>query len=195
MGSGPAGLFAAYRLVQAGFEPVVIERGLEVTERTRQWNRFLKGETFNPESNLLFGEGGAGTYSDGKLYTRVKDPRVAEVLQILADHGAPREILYDAKPHIGSNLLPSVIRRLRNSLRDRGAVFRFSTRMTGLHIDGRQNLRASTSNRGTPSKPSTSFSVSATRRATPSAASTASAWPWNRSPSNSAPESSTPRKS
>jgi uncharacterized FAD-dependent dehydrogenase len=135
VGSGPAGLFAAYRLVQAGFEPVVIERGLEVTERTRQWNRFLKGDTFNPESNLLFGEGGAGTYSDGKLYTRIKDPRVAEVLGILADHGAPREILYDAKPHIGSNLLPSVIRRLRNSLGDRGAVFRFSTRMTGLHID------------------------------------------------------------
>jgi uncharacterized FAD-dependent dehydrogenase len=136
VGSGPAGLFAAHRLVQAGLEPIIIERGLEVTERTRQWNSFLKGAPFNPESNLLFGEGGAGTYSDGKLYTRVKDPRVAEVLQILADHGAPREILYDAKPHIGSNLLPSVIRRLRKSLRDRGAVFHFSTRMTGLRIDG-----------------------------------------------------------
>ncbi len=136
VGSGPAGLFAAYRLVQAGFAPVVIERGLEVTERTRQWNRFLKGDAFNPESNLLFGEGGAGTYSDGKLYTRVKDPRVGEVLEILANYGAPREILYDAKPHIGSNLLPSVVRRLRNSLRDRGAEFRFSTRMTGLRIYG-----------------------------------------------------------
>ena len=135
VGSGPAGLFAAYRLVQAGLEPVIIERGLEVTERTRQWNRFLKGDAFNPESNLLFGEGGAGTYSDGKLYTRVKDARVAEILRILADHGAPREILYDAKPHIGSNLLPSVIRRMRKSLRDRGAEFRFSTRMTGLRID------------------------------------------------------------
>ncbi len=135
VGAGPAGLFAAFRLVQAGFEPIIIERGLEVTERTRQWNRFLKGDAFNPESNLLFGEGGAGAYSDGKLYTRVNDPRVAEVLQILADHGAPREIVYDAKPHIGSNLLPSVIRRLRNTLRDRGAVFRFSTRMTGLIVD------------------------------------------------------------
>lgn len=135
VGAGPAGLFAAFRLVQAGFEPIIIERGLEVTERTRQWNRFLKGDAFNPESNLLFGEGGAGAYSDGKLYTRVKDPRVAEVLQILADHGAPREIVYDAKPHIGSNLLPSVIRRLRKTLRDRGAEFRFSTRMTGLIVD------------------------------------------------------------
>jgi uncharacterized FAD-dependent dehydrogenase len=135
VGSGPAGLFAAYRLVQAGLEPVIIERGLDVTERTRQWNHFLKGAPFNPESNLLFGEGGAGAYSDGKLYTRVKDPRVREVLKILADHGAPNEILYDAKPHIGSNLLPSVIRRLRKSLSDRGAVFHFSTRMTGLRID------------------------------------------------------------
>ncbi len=138
VGSGPAGLFAAYRLVQAGLEPIIVERGLEVTQRTRQWNSFLKGEAFDPESNLLFGEGGAGTYSDGKLYTRVKDPRVEEVLEILADHGAPREILYDAKPHIGSNLLPSVVRRLRKDLRDRGAVFHFSTRMTGLRIeDGR----------------------------------------------------------
>ncbi len=135
VGSGPAGLFAAYRLVQAGLEPIVVERGLEVTERTRQWNRFLKGETFNPESNLLFGEGGAGTYSDGKLFTRIKDPRVGEVLEILVAHGAPRQILFDAKPHIGSNLLPSVVRRLRKSLRDRGAVFRFSTRMTGLRIE------------------------------------------------------------
>jgi uncharacterized FAD-dependent dehydrogenase len=135
VGSGPAGLFAAYRLVQAGLEPIVVERGLEVTERTRQWNRFLKGEMFNPESNLLFGEGGAGAYSDGKLFTRINDPRVREVLEILVDHGAPREILFDAKPHIGSNLLPSVVRRLRNTLRDRGAVFRFSTRMTGLRIE------------------------------------------------------------
>ncbi len=135
VGSGPAGLFAAYRLVQAGIEPIVVERGLEVTERTRQWNSFLKGETFNPESNLLFGEGGAGTYSDGKLFTRVNDPRVGEVLEILVAHGAPREILFDAKPHIGSNLLPSVVRRLRNTLSDRGVVFRFSTRMTGLRIE------------------------------------------------------------
>jgi uncharacterized FAD-dependent dehydrogenase len=136
VGAGPAGLFATYRLVQAGLRPIVIERGLEVTERTRQWHRFLDGDAFDPESNLLFGEGGAGAYSDGKLYTRVRDPRVSEILGILADHGAPGEILYEAKPHIGSNLLPSVIRRLRRSLVDRGADFHFSTRMTGLRIDG-----------------------------------------------------------
>jgi uncharacterized FAD-dependent dehydrogenase len=136
VGSGPAGLFATFRLVQSGLQPIVIERGLEVTERTRRWYRFLKGDAFDPESHLLFGEGGAGTYSDGKLYTRVNDPRVAEILQILVDHGAPSDILYDAKPHIGSNLLPSVVRRMRKNLADRGVAFRFSTRMSGLETDG-----------------------------------------------------------
>ncbi len=134
VGSGPAGLFAAWRLVEAGLRPTVIERGPDVTERTKRWNRFLRGDAFDPESNLLFGEGGAGAYSDGKLYTRVRDPRVREVLEVLAASGAPQSILYDAKPHIGSNLLPSVVRRLRRGLVDRGAEFRFSTRMTGLVV-------------------------------------------------------------
>jgi uncharacterized FAD-dependent dehydrogenase len=136
VGSGPAGLFAAWRLVEAGCRPVVIERGPDVTERTRRWHRFLRGDAFDPESNLLFGEGGAGAYSDGKLTTRIRDPRVREVLEVLAASGAPGSILYDAKPHIGSNLLPSVVRRMRRQLTDRGAEFRFSTRMTGLVCDG-----------------------------------------------------------
>lgn len=139
VGAGPAGLFAAWRLMQAGAAPLVIERGPEVTDRTRRWNRFLRGEApFDPECNLLFGEGGAGAYSDGKLYTRVHDPRVREVLEVLAACGAPPEILYDAKPHIGSNLLPSVVRRLRRRLLEGGAQLRFDATMTGLHIvDGR----------------------------------------------------------
>ena len=138
VGSGPAGLFAVWRLVEAGLTPVVVERGPDVTERTKRWNRFLHGDVFDPESNLLFGEGGAGAYSDGKLYTRIRDPRVHEVLEILAASGAPKSILYDAKPHIGSNLLPSVVRRMRRSLADRGAEFRFSTRMTRLIGEGGQ---------------------------------------------------------
>ncbi len=132
VGCGPAGLFAAWRLVEAGLTPIVVERGPDVTERTKRWNRFLRGDEFDPESNLLFGEGGAGAYSDGKLYTRIRDPRVHEVLEVLTVSGAPKSILFDAKPHIGSNLLPSVVRRMRRALADRGAEFRFSTRMTGL---------------------------------------------------------------
>ncbi len=135
VGCGPAGLFAAWRLVEAGLRPTVIERGPDVTERTRRWNRFLRGDAFDPESNLLFGEGGAGAYSDGKLYTRVRDPRVREVLEALVESGAPPSILYESKPHIGSNLLPSVVRRLRRRLADRGVEFRFSTRMTGLVVE------------------------------------------------------------
>ncbi|MCA8960525.1 MAG: FAD-dependent oxidoreductase [Planctomycetes bacterium] len=142
IGAGPAGLFAAYRLAQAGVPGIVVERGLPVLERSIQWNGFLKGkQTFDPESNLLFGEGGAGTYSDGKLYTRVHDERAPEVLRVLAECGAPDEILYEGKPHVGSNLLPSIIRRLREWLIAHGIEFRFSTRMTGIELDGRE-LRA-----------------------------------------------------
>ncbi len=137
VGAGPAGLFAAWRLVQAGAAPLVIERGPEVTDRSRRWHRFLRGEApFDPECNLLFGEGGAGAYSDGKLYTRVHDPRVRDVLELLAACGAPSDILYDAKPHVGSNLLPSVVRRLRRRLLDGGAQFRFDATMTGLQVAG-----------------------------------------------------------
>ncbi|MAJ28995.1 hypothetical protein CBD41_06340 [bacterium TMED181] len=149
IGTGPAGLFCAMRLIQAGARPRVIERGPEVVERSRRWNRFIRGEEFEPECNLLYGEGGAGAYSDGKLYTRVQDPRVIEVLEALVEYGAPKEILTDGRPHVGSNLLPSVVKRMRNDLIQKGAQFFFdhrfvdfvstahkdSTQLTGLKIE------------------------------------------------------------
>lgn len=135
VGSGPAGLFAAYRLVQAGAAPLVLERGPEVTERSKRWFRFLKAGDFDPECHLLFGEGGAGTYSDGKLYTRVKDRRVQEVLDVLVAAGAPGEIAYEAKPHIGSNLLPAVVRNLRKQLIERGAEFWFDSLLADIEVE------------------------------------------------------------
>ena len=128
VGTGPAGLFCALRLVQAGAKPRIIERGPEVVERSRRWHRFIMGGEFEPDCHLLYGEGGAGTYSDGKLYTRVQDPRVPEVLQALVDHGAPKDILVDGRPHVGSNLLPSIVKRMRKALIEAGAEFFFDHR-------------------------------------------------------------------
>ncbi|MEM7168191.1 MAG: FAD-dependent protein [Planctomycetota bacterium] len=135
VGAGPAGVFAAYRLAQGGARPIVLERGPEVTERSKRWFAFLKGGPFDPDCNLLFGEGGAGAYSDGKLYTRVRDPRVQEVLDLLVAAGAPAEIAYAAKPHIGSNLLPAIVRNFRKQLIELGVEFRFDTLLTNLQIE------------------------------------------------------------
>ena len=135
VGTGPAGLFCAWRLVQGGAKPRILERGPEVVERSKRWHRFIEGGEFDPECHLLFGEGGAGTYSDGKLYTRVQDPRVPEVLQVLVDHGAPEEILVDGRPHVGSNLLPSIVKRMRVALEEQGARFYFEHRLVDLKID------------------------------------------------------------
>ena len=134
IGAGPAGLFAAWRLAAAGVAPVIVERGPEVTDRAKRWHAFIRGGAFDPECNLLFGEGGAGAFSDGKLYTRVNDPRAREVLEVLADHGAPREILLNARPHVGSNLLPSIIRKLRRHLVELGVEVRFDTCMEDLRL-------------------------------------------------------------
>ena len=141
VGFGPAGLFAAYRLALCGYQPIVLERGQPVRVRHRDiLLRFYRQREFDPESNLLFGEGGAGAYSDGKLYTRVNHPLVQWVMQTLYQHGANPDILIDGKPHIGSDRLPNICRRLRMRIEQLGGEVRFGTCVTGLRVDEQGQL-------------------------------------------------------
>lgn len=135
-GSGPAGLFCAYMLALAGYKPIVLERGRTVEDRQKDVKRFWQEGILNPESNVQFGEGGAGTFSDGKLNTLVKDPagRNRKVLEIFMDHGAPKEIFYEAKPHIGTDLLAKVIPCIRQDIIHMGGQFFFESCLTDLTI-------------------------------------------------------------
>lgn len=136
VGSGPAGLFAALRLIEHGVKPIVLERGNEVQARRRDLAAINKENYVNPESNYCFGEGGAGTYSDGKLYTRSKKRGdVNRILEILVAHGAKDEILFDAHPHIGTNKLPKLVAELRETIRNAGGEVHFNTRVTDLLMD------------------------------------------------------------
>lgn len=130
-GFGPAGMFAALILAQAGQRPIVIERGQAVEYRQKTVERFWNSGLLDPESNVQFGEGGAGTFSDGKLTTGTKDSRIQKVLEEFAAAGAPKEILYEAKPHIGTDCLPRVVRGIRNQILSQGGEIRFDTRLTG----------------------------------------------------------------
>jgi uncharacterized FAD-dependent dehydrogenase len=139
VGAGPAGMFCAYELARAGVRAVIVDRGKPVQARRRDLKGLTQHGVGDPESNYCFGEGGAGTYSDGKLYTRShKRGDVRDVIEILAVHGAPEQILVDARPHVGSNKLPKVITALREALEKVGSEIRFGARATELVVsDGR----------------------------------------------------------
>ncbi len=132
VGLGPAGLFAAYLLAKEGYRPLVIERGAPIPQRVKDVERFWSDGLLHTESNVLFGEGGAGTFSDGKLTTRIKDPSVEEVIAQLVQSGAPQEIAVQAKPHIGTDLLRGVVTNLRKQIEALGGEVRFFTRLTDI---------------------------------------------------------------
>jgi len=140
VGDGPAGLFCAYELACHAIRSIVVERGKTVQPRRHDLKSVLQRGALNPDSNYCFGEGGAGTYSDGKLYTRAtKRGDVRRVLSLLVEHGAPADVLIDARPHVGSNNLPKVVVALREHLIKVGVEFRFESRIIGLDVDQGSN--------------------------------------------------------
>ncbi|TMI78175.1 MAG: FAD-binding protein, partial [Bacteroidetes bacterium] len=130
VGAGPAGLFAALHLIELGIKPIVLERGRDVRSRRRDLALLNKEGIIDPESNYCFGEGGAGTYSDGKLYTRsTKRGDINRILNLFAHFGAEENILYESHPHIGTNKLPGIITAIRNQIIDCGGEYLFEQKM------------------------------------------------------------------
>ncbi|WP_047044617.1 NAD(P)/FAD-dependent oxidoreductase [Vibrio mexicanus] len=140
IGFGPCGLFAGLVLAQMGFNPIIVERGKEVRERTKDTFGFWRKRNLNPESNVQFGEGGAGTFSDGKLYSQIKDPKhySRKVINEFVEAGAPEEIQYVSKPHIGTFKLVTMIEKMRAKIIELGGEIRFSTRVDDIHMEDGQ---------------------------------------------------------
>ena len=145
IGGGPAGLFSALTLIEKGIQPIILERGKDVRSRRRDLAALNKDGEVNPESNYCFGEGGAGTYSDGKLYTRSnKRGDINRVLNLLVQFGAPENILYDAHPHIGTNKLPQIITSIRKLIEDCGGKFLFNKKVVDFEIENELIKRVQT---------------------------------------------------
>ncbi len=138
VGFGPCGMFSALTLARKGFKPLVIERGAKVSERTKKVNAFWNGGTFDENTNVQFGEGGAGTFSDGKLTTRIGDPLSSSVLEDFVKFGAPEDILYNAMPHIGTDILKNVVRNIRKEIISLGGEVRFNTTLTDISIKNKK---------------------------------------------------------
>jgi uncharacterized FAD-dependent dehydrogenase len=141
VGTGPAGLFAAHVLARAGARPLVLERGAAVEGRVRAVEGFIRSGVLDPDSNIQFGEGGAGTFSDGKLTTNTHNPRCRLVLETLVGAGADDEILWQAKPHVGTDQLTGIVRRLREEIESLGGEVRFGARLSDVIADADGTLR------------------------------------------------------
>lgn len=140
VGMGPAGMFAGFMLAKNGYRPIIIERGEAIEERNKTVEKFWETGVLNTESNVQFGEGGAGTFSDGKLTTRIKDKKCSFILQEMVKAGAPKEIIYSGKPHIGTDILKDVVKNIRNTINSLGGEIRFNSKLENIIIkDGKVN--------------------------------------------------------